>query len=99
MGPNDRPSIRTGLDADTIALALVDNLHYLQAKLPAHATPNDWYMALAYTVRERLLDRYIRTVTSARNRRLISRMISRCRGSSREKSGTGHFSSASERSV
>jgi starch phosphorylase len=52
--------VRTGTGA--IATALVDNLHYLQAKLPQHATRNDWYMALAYTVRERMLDGYIRTV-------------------------------------
>jgi starch phosphorylase len=37
-------------------------LHYLQAKLPQHATRNDWYMALAYTVRDRMLDRYIKTL-------------------------------------
>ncbi|HEX7780207.1 MAG TPA: glycogen/starch/alpha-glucan phosphorylase, partial [Vicinamibacterales bacterium] len=55
-------SVRTGLSTDAIAEALVDNLHYLQAKLPQHATTNDWYMALAYTVRDRLLDGYIRTV-------------------------------------
>ena len=55
-------NIRTGLGTDAIVEALVDNLHYLQAKLPQHATSNDWYMALAYTVRDRLLDGYIQTV-------------------------------------
>jgi starch phosphorylase len=59
---NDREKTRTGLGADAIAQALIDNLHYLQAKLPQHATRNDWYMALAYTVRDRMLDRYIDTV-------------------------------------
>jgi starch phosphorylase len=58
----DGPSVRTGLDVDAIADALIDNLHFLQAKLPQHATRNDWYMALAYTVRDRVLDRYIRTL-------------------------------------
>jgi len=57
-------NIRTGLGADAIAKALVDNLHCLQAKLPQHATRNDWYMALAYTVRDRMMDRYIATVES-----------------------------------
>jgi starch phosphorylase len=47
--------IRTGLGADAIAEALIDNLYYLQAKLPLNATRNDWYMALAYTVRDRML--------------------------------------------
>ena len=59
---NRQQNIRTGLAADAIAEALIDNLHYLQAKLPKHATRNDWYMALAYTVRDRMLDRYIKTV-------------------------------------
>ena len=54
--------IRTGLQANAITEALIDNLHCLQAKLPQHATRNDWYMALAYTVRDRMMDRYIGTI-------------------------------------
>jgi starch phosphorylase len=57
-----RERVRTGLSADAIAEALIDNLYYLQAKLPRLATRNDWYMALAYTVRDRMLDRYIKTL-------------------------------------
>jgi glycogen phosphorylase len=60
--PAGRSNVRTGLDADAIAQALVDNLHCLQAKVPQYATRNDWYMALAYTVRDRMLDRYIKTL-------------------------------------
>jgi starch phosphorylase len=56
------PGIRRGLSADDIAQALVDNLHCLLAKSPQHATRNDWYMALAYTVRDRILERYITTL-------------------------------------
>ena len=55
-------SVRTGMGADAIAEALLDNLHYTQAKLPQHASRNDWYMALARTVRDRMLDRYVATV-------------------------------------
>ncbi len=58
----DRQDVRTGLDSAAIAAALIDNLHFLQAKLPQHATRNDWYMALAYTARDRMLDRYIATI-------------------------------------
>ena len=47
--------VRTGLGADAIAEALLDNLYFMQAKLPLDATRNDWYMALAYSVRDRLL--------------------------------------------
>jgi len=58
---------RNGLDADAMADALVDNLRYLQAKLPEHATRNDWYMALAHTVRDRMLEHYINTVDTITN--------------------------------
>ena len=57
-------SIRTGLEADTISKALIGNLHCIQGKLPQHATRNDWYMALANTVRDRMMRRYIGTVES-----------------------------------
>ena len=55
-------NIRTGPQAHAITEALIENLHCLQAKLPQHATRNDWYMALAYTVRDRMMDRYISTI-------------------------------------
>jgi glycogen phosphorylase len=60
----DCSPIRAGLDADAIATALIDNLYCLQGKLPRHATRNDWYLALAYTVRDRMMHRYIATVES-----------------------------------
>jgi starch phosphorylase len=58
----EHESIRTGLGADAIAEALIDNLHYLQARplVLDTATRNDWYMALAYTVRDRMVDRQVR---------------------------------------
>src|SRR5512132_2888700 len=58
------PNIRTGLGADAIATALIENLHCLQGKRPQHATRNDWYMALAYTVRDRMMERYVATLAS-----------------------------------
>ncbi len=58
----DAVSIRTGSGVEVIARALIDNLRCLQGKLPQQATLNDWYMALAYTVRDRMVDRYIRTL-------------------------------------
>ena len=38
---------------------MVDNLACLQARYPAIATPHDWYMALAYSVRDRMLERWV----------------------------------------
>ncbi|WFU75574.1 glycogen/starch/alpha-glucan phosphorylase [Bradyrhizobium sp. CB2312] len=57
-------NVRTGLAPDAIAVALIENLHCLQGKRPRDATPNDWYMALAYTVRDRMMERYVATVGS-----------------------------------
>jgi glycogen phosphorylase len=54
-------AVRTGLNPSTIAQAFQDNLSLLQARFPAVATQNDRYMALAYTVRDRLLHRWIKT--------------------------------------
>src|SRR5262245_59452923 len=60
--PTERTDARTDLGADGIGRALIDNLHHLQAKQMQLATPYDWYMALAYTVRARMLDSYIATI-------------------------------------
>src|SRR5215469_7529854 len=49
---------RTGLSAETLQRAVLDNLTYIQARLPEFATPHDWYMALAYSVRDRMLERW-----------------------------------------
>ena len=53
---------RTGLSPEALSRALRDNLYYAQGRLPEIATRHDWYMALAYTVRDRLLERWIKTV-------------------------------------
>jgi glucan phosphorylase len=47
---------------ETLARALRDNLYYAQGRIPEFASPHDWYAALAYTVRDRLLHRWIQTV-------------------------------------
>lgn len=52
---------RTGLGKDALKRAFLDNLFYAQGKFPTLATMKDYYMALAYTVRDRLLQRWIST--------------------------------------
>lgn len=52
---------RTGLSIETLKRAFLDNLYYIQGKFPAIASLNDYYMALAYTVRDRLFQRWIAT--------------------------------------
>ena len=50
---------RTGIENETLKRAFLDNLFYIQGKFPEVATRNDFYMALAYTVRDRLLHRWL----------------------------------------
>lgn len=52
---------RTGMDVTTLKRALADNLYYILAKHEAWATLPDYYLALAYTVRDRLLHRWLKT--------------------------------------
>jgi starch phosphorylase len=52
---------RTGLGKEALKRGFLDNLYYLQGKFAALATKHDYYMALAYTVRDRLLQRWIST--------------------------------------
>jgi glycogen phosphorylase len=54
--------VRTGLSAGALGRAIVDNLTYVQGRSPSLATRRDWYMALAHTVRDRLLHRWVQTV-------------------------------------
>jgi starch phosphorylase len=58
-------AVRTGLDEASIRHSLLDSLACHQAKLPQHATPHDWYMALAFTVRDRLIDRSLKAIEAA----------------------------------
>ena len=54
--------IRTGLTPEAIERAIMDNLYLVQGRVPITATRNDWYMALAYTVRDRILHRWMQTI-------------------------------------
>lgn len=42
-----------------IKKAILDNLYYVQGRSPDIATMNDWYMAVAYTLRGRMLSGWI----------------------------------------
>ena len=48
--------IRTSSSPAAIARAIVENLYYVKGRTPGHATINDWYTALAYTVRAHELE-------------------------------------------
>jgi starch phosphorylase len=57
-----RTDARTGLDPDALAQSIVDHLRYAQGHVFEAATHNDWYLATAYAIRDRLLDRWVATV-------------------------------------
>ncbi len=62
-------NIRTGLSSESIRQAFCDNLFFLLGRFPKVATPHDRFMALAYTVRDRLLQHWIRTAETYFERR------------------------------
>ncbi len=55
---------RTGLAKEILKQSFLDGLFYVQAKFPALATRNDYYMALAYLVRDRMLQRWVSTAAT-----------------------------------
>ena len=55
---------RTSLSKDSFKRAFLDNLFYTQGKFLSVATHMDYYLALAYTVRDRLLYRWVSTATA-----------------------------------
>jgi starch phosphorylase len=52
---------RTGLSKSTLKRAFAENLFYTLGKAVGVATMNDYYMALAYTVRDRMVHRWTNT--------------------------------------
>ncbi len=57
----EREPTRTGMSAETLQRAFLDNLFYLLGRFRDVASPHDYYMAAAYTVRDRMLERWIKT--------------------------------------
>ena len=51
----------TALTKEALKRAFLHDLYYVLGKFPALATKNDYYMALAYAVRDRMLQRWIST--------------------------------------
>ncbi len=57
-------SDRTGLDKASIQRTFLDHLFFSQGKFPPIATLHDYYLALAYAVRDRLLHRWVSTAAA-----------------------------------
>jgi glycogen phosphorylase len=52
---------RTGVKVETLKQAILENLRYVVGKDPESATEMDYFMAVAYTVRDRILARWLAT--------------------------------------
>src|ERR1035438_9753579 len=62
-----RDQIRTGTSTADLKQAILDNLYYVQGRVPELATPIDWYMAPAYTVRDRAMNDWIKSFSLMRH--------------------------------
>jgi glycogen phosphorylase len=56
--------IRTGMGVDEIRQSILDNLQFHLAKVPHTATRNDWYMAVSYAIRDRMMEQWIKTLSN-----------------------------------
>jgi len=70
------------VDCDAIQKAFLEKLFYVQGKFPKLATLKDYYLALAYTVRDLMLRRWVSTAatytaTRAHGRVLLGRVPAR----------------------
>ena len=63
MAPRDPEALngecRAGLDAEALRKGILEHLYYTIGRNEHLATVSDWYAALAYTVRDRMLHRWI----------------------------------------
>jgi glycogen phosphorylase len=55
---------RVALSQPALKQAFLENLYYIQGKFPALATRKDYYLALAYTVRDRMMQRWNSTAAT-----------------------------------
>jgi len=60
---------RTGMSLEALKRAFLDNLFYVQGVDQSRATQYDYYVALAYTVRDRILDRFLKTISTYKEKK------------------------------
>ena len=64
LNQTDLEDERVAMTKDALKRSFQDNLFYTQGKFPALATAFDYYMALAYAVRDRMLQRWNSTASA-----------------------------------
>ncbi len=68
--PAVTPAVRSDCGPEAIGAAVADYLLYQQGVSSRDASRHDWYMALALAVRDRLLDRYLKTIDAVLDSRV-----------------------------
>ncbi len=62
LGSEASENIRTGLDLESIKQDIMENLQYVLAKPASMRTLNDQYLAVSYSVRDRMMKYWLNTV-------------------------------------
>ena len=65
-----RGDIRRGMSTAELKQAILDHLFYTQARTESLASRNDWYIAVACAVRDRMLDDWLTSLSHLRDRNL-----------------------------
>src|SRR5215472_13299197 len=60
----------TTLSITDLKQSILDNLYYRQGRVPDLAAPYDWFMATAYTIRDRMMHDWIVSFARYRNEHL-----------------------------
>src|SRR3954453_4649560 len=65
--PKSVPAVNKSL---SFKQSILDNLYYVQGRVPQIATPIDWYMSLSLAVRDRMMNNWIDTFSIIRHRKI-----------------------------
>ena len=65
MPQNLKPA-RLGNTPEELKEAILENLYFVQGRIPELATLNDWYMAVAHTLRDRMIEHWIHSLKKLR---------------------------------
>ena len=62
--------IRTSTSPTELKQAILHSLYFIQGRVPTLATPNDWYMALAHVIRDRIMEGWVKSLDLLRDRNI-----------------------------
>lgn len=61
---NPSNNIRSGSSPEEIMQSILDNMYYMQGRTPAFALPQEWYTALSYAIRDRIMKHWVESLAS-----------------------------------